>query len=110
MSEATPTPQEPTPRPRKRPQGALLPWCLGGGLLAAVAVFFAAEAWLNSYLASEAFRGKTEAALGRALKAEARLAPLERQGATLRAERRMRTAHSSPCEYSAPLVSTQRPL
>jgi hypothetical protein len=83
MSEATPTPQEPTPRPRKRPQGALLPWCLGGGLLAAVAVFFAAEAWLNSYLASEAFRGKTEAALGRALKAEARLAPLERQGTTL---------------------------
>jgi hypothetical protein len=52
-------------------------------LLAAVAAFFAAEAWLNSYLGSEAFRSKTEAALGRALKAEARLAPLERRGTTL---------------------------
>ena len=83
MSEVTPTPQEPIKRPGRRPRASLLPWWLGGGLLVAVAAFFAAEAWLNSYLASEAFRGRTEAALGRALKAEARLAPLERQGTTL---------------------------
>ena len=86
MSEATPTPQESTKRHLRRTRASLLPWCLGGGLFAAVAGFFAAEAWLNSYLGSEAFRAKTEAALGRALKAEARLAPLERQGTTLASE------------------------
>ncbi|MBJ7392954.1 MAG: hypothetical protein JHC85_15400 [Chthoniobacterales bacterium] len=86
MSEATPTPQDPTKRQRRRTQASPLSWCLGGGLFAAVALFFAAEAWLNSYLGGEAFRGKTEAALGRVLKAEARLAPLERQGTTLASE------------------------
>ena len=86
MSEATPTPQEPTKHPRKRVAASRLPWWVGGGLLAAVAAFFAAEAWLNSYLGSAAFRSKTEASLGRALKAEARLAPLARQGTTLTSE------------------------
>jgi hypothetical protein len=55
-------------------------------LVVAVAAFFVAEAWLNSYLASEAFRHRTEAAVGRALKAGARLAPLQRQGTTLASE------------------------
>ena len=48
--------------------------------------FFAAEAWLNSYLGSESFRRKTETAVGRVLKANARLAPLQRQGTTLASE------------------------
>ena len=86
MSEATPPPRQAIRRPRKRSKGGLLTWFVGGGLLAAVALFFAAEAWLNSYLGSEAFRSKTEAALGRALKADSRLAPLQRQGTTLASE------------------------
>jgi hypothetical protein len=55
-------------------------------LVCAVAAFFVAEAWLNSYLGSEPFRHRTEAAVGRALKAGARLAPLQRQGTTLASE------------------------
>jgi len=86
MPEATPTLQETMKRPLKRTRGGLLPWCLGGALVAVVVAFFAAEALLNSYLGSEAFRTKTEAALGRAFKAEARLAPLQHQGTTLASE------------------------
>jgi hypothetical protein len=59
---------------------------LAVGVVVTVAAFFAAEAWLNSFLASESFRRKTETAVGRALKAEARLAPLQRQGTALGSE------------------------
>jgi hypothetical protein len=86
MSEATPTPQEPSKPPRRHPGGSHLSLWIGGGLLGAVAAFFAGEAWLNGYLGSEAFRSRTEAAIGRALKADARLAPLQRQGTVLVSE------------------------
>jgi hypothetical protein len=86
MSDTTPGWKESGKQARRRPARHLLPWWVGGGLLAAVAGYFAFEAWLNSYLASEAFRQRTEAAVGRALKARTSLAPLRRQGTTLASE------------------------
>ncbi len=86
MSEAPPNAQEPEKRHRRGPARSPLSWLVGGGLVAAAAACFVFEAWLNSYLASEAFRLRTEAAIGRALKAESRLAPLQRQGTTLTSE------------------------
>jgi hypothetical protein len=86
MSDVPPSLKESGKHARRRPARRLLPWFVGGVLAAAVAGFFAFEAWLNSYLASEAFRQRTEAAVGRALKARSSLAPLQRQGTTLASE------------------------
>jgi hypothetical protein len=86
MSEAPPSMKEPEKSPRRRKTRRLFPWVVCGSLVAVVAAFFLFEAWLNSYLESEAFRQRTEAAVGRALKAESHLAPLQRQGTTLTSE------------------------
>jgi len=51
-----------------------------------VCAVFAGQFWLETYLKSEAFRVKTEEALGRSLHAKAQLSEIRRQGTTITSE------------------------
>ncbi len=79
-----PNSSEPQKRKRsanKRPSCLL--WGFTGASFCGVAALFTAQAWLEGYLKSDAFRAKTETAIGRVLHAEAILEPLQRQGTAI---------------------------
>jgi len=65
----------------KRP--SLVLWGGAGVSCCGIAALFVAQSWLEGYLKSDAFRAKTEAAIGRVLHAEATLEPLQRQGTAI---------------------------
>ncbi|NBV87154.1 MAG: hypothetical protein EBS01_13040, partial [Verrucomicrobia bacterium] len=66
---------------KKKPP--ILLWGFAALSLCGVAALFTAQAWLEGYLKSDAFRLKTESAIGRTLHAQATLDPLQRQGTAL---------------------------
>ncbi len=59
---------------------------LGIAAAGVVGAVFAGQFWLEAYLKSEAFRLKTEEALGRSLHAKAQLSEIRRQGTTITSE------------------------
>jgi hypothetical protein len=61
-----------------------------------VGAVFAGQSWLETYLQSEAFRLKTEEAVGNSLHAKARLSDIGRQGTTITGETlRLEGSHGS---------------
>ena len=75
--------------PRRRQKNASyrkLLWLGAGAAAGGVAALFGAQAWLESYLQGEAFRKRTEAAIGRTLHAACEISPIQRQGIALTAD------------------------
>ncbi len=82
---------DPTPtaaaRPRRRSaRGRPLLWVGAVFAVCGVVGLFAVQAWLESYLKSDAFRLKAESAIGKALHAKAQLLPLQRQASVVSTE------------------------